>query len=69
MSARKTAPPKLRRDATIIALNRLYARQCRERGVPCVDPDGKAVWRCPECGERYYSKAPQVCHCGEERKR
>jgi hypothetical protein len=34
------------------------------------DSTDKPVWRCPDCGERYYDSAPQVCsRCGVERKR
>jgi len=34
------------------------------------DSTDKPVWRCPDCGERYYDAAPQVCSlCGTERKR
>jgi hypothetical protein len=47
----------------------LDARLARESGGLCVVSDGKALWRCPECGERYYLRVPQVCRCGEERER
>ena len=60
MSIKRSSIKKAFEEARDAAFRRKRAQAMSE----------KLLWRCPECGERYYETAPQVCvRCGNERER